>query len=200
MKSVLLRFPLASWKLSIVFSTALLFTVLQVSAVGQANAGTPQRGVGTQFPNLDFIDESGGRHEISEFRGKGLLINFWAYYCPPCIRELPAIQRLREKLADTKEFEVLLIGTSRVISREILESRNLRFLKKKNIDLPTYTMTRPWTSEELYLVWRNTSARQPRFIPKSFLVDRDGIVRWIGGVKEWDEEEQFVRHRLSLPK
>ena len=45
-------------------------------------------------PAVGFLDGSGRRHALSEFRGRTVLLNLWATWCAPCIRELPALAKL----------------------------------------------------------------------------------------------------------
>ena len=55
--------------------------------------------VGTVVPEMTFVQVSNGevRH-LSDFRGKVLLVNLWATWCPPCRRELPTLNRLQDAL------------------------------------------------------------------------------------------------------
>lgn len=59
--------------------------------------------------DADFYDEKGQKHSLSEWRGKTVLLNFWAPWCDACRRELPSLQSLRTRLAD-QNFEVILIN------------------------------------------------------------------------------------------
>lgn len=49
-------------------------------------------------PNIAFIDESGRERRLAEFRGKVILLNIWATWCPPCVYEMPALARLADAL------------------------------------------------------------------------------------------------------
>lgn len=55
-------------------------------------------------PPLDFSlhDAEGGEVRADAFRGRGLVLNFWATWCPPCIREMPALANLAAALADQR--------------------------------------------------------------------------------------------------
>jgi thiol-disulfide isomerase/thioredoxin len=46
-------------------------------------------------PKVAFYDAKGGRHALSEYKGRWVLMNFWATWCAPCVAELPALARLK---------------------------------------------------------------------------------------------------------
>ena len=53
-----------------------------------------------QFFASDFIDHQGHRQAVSQWRGKILVVNFWATWCAPCREEMPDFSRLQEKYSD----------------------------------------------------------------------------------------------------
>lgn len=50
------------------------------------------------LPEFSFTDASGRAHGVADFAGRGLVINLWATWCPPCVREMPALDALAEAL------------------------------------------------------------------------------------------------------
>jgi len=66
----------------------------------QADAPTTKAGarpIPTSLPNLTMADRNGVKHALSEWKGRPLLINFWATWCDPCRREIPLLKRLRHE-------------------------------------------------------------------------------------------------------
>jgi thiol-disulfide isomerase/thioredoxin len=65
--------------------------------VGVWHRPDPTTGTATQLPpgfwSLRFARPEGGELALADFRGQALVINFWATWCPPCVRELPEIDR-----------------------------------------------------------------------------------------------------------
>jgi thiol-disulfide isomerase/thioredoxin len=51
------------------------------------------------LPEFSFTDADGKPHSLAEFAGKGVLINLWATWCPPCVAEMPALDRAQAALA-----------------------------------------------------------------------------------------------------
>jgi peroxiredoxin len=65
--------------------------------------------VGTEVEDFRLIDLDGKTHNFSQYRGKVVLVNFWATWCKPCTTEMPAMQATYDKLRD-KGFVVLAIN------------------------------------------------------------------------------------------
>ena len=65
--------------------------------------------VGTQADEFRLVDLDGNTHSLSQYRGKVVLVNFWATWCKPCTTEMPAMQASFDKLRD-KGFVVLAIN------------------------------------------------------------------------------------------
>ena len=59
-------------------------------------------------PPLELADANGSMHRLSDYRGKVVLLNFWAIWCEPCRAELPSIERLRAALGK-RAFVVLAV-------------------------------------------------------------------------------------------
>jgi thiol-disulfide isomerase/thioredoxin len=59
--------------------------------------------------DLGFEDAAGGKRALSEFRGKVVLLNLWATWCAPCREEMPALDRLQQKLGGPR-FEVVALA------------------------------------------------------------------------------------------
>ena len=58
---------------------------------------------------LSFVDPQGRQTPLGEFRGKVVLLNLWATWCPPCVRELPALDRLQARLGG-EDFAVVAVS------------------------------------------------------------------------------------------
>lgn len=67
-------------------------------------------------PDFTLTDLDGIVHRLSDYRGRPLLVNFWAVWCPPCRRELAALAELRERLSDAR-IAVLAINLGDTIER-----------------------------------------------------------------------------------
>jgi peroxiredoxin len=140
----------------------LLLALAAAGLAATAGAAGLEPWKGGSAPELALQDLQGRAHRLADYRGKVVLVNFWATWCEPCRDEMPSIERLRKSLAG-KPFEVLAVNVGEPASR--IE----RFLEK----LPmSFTL----------LLDRDTKtakAWKARILPASFLVGRDGRIRHV---------------------
>ena len=61
------------------------------------------------FSELKFPNTDGDIINMTDYKGKVVLLNFWATWCPPCVKEMPSMQRLKERYADDG-FEIVAIN------------------------------------------------------------------------------------------
>ncbi len=111
-----------------------------------------------------------GKHlTYSQFANKVVFINLWATWCPPCIAELPDLQKLYNDYGDKVEFLFVSNENIKVISE---------FLQKKKYTLPAYTPISEYPVDF-----------ETRSIPTSFVINKDGeIVISKKGVAKWNSK------------
>ena len=136
-----------------------------VSAVpAEATTGgqIPSPREGFLAPDFTLELLGGGDVTLSELRGKGVVINLWASWCPPCRAEMPAIQRVYEKTRE-RGLEVLAVNTTFQDS----EPAAADFIQELGLTFPV-PLDRSGTVSRQY---------QLRALPSTFFVDREGIIR-----------------------
>jgi thiol-disulfide isomerase/thioredoxin len=133
---------------------------------------------GGAAPPLELHDLEGRLHRLEDYRGRVVLINFWATWCEPCREEMPSMNRLRASLAG-RPFEVLAINLAES------EPRIRRFLEQLPLDFPVL-MDR---DSAVAKAWR------ARLLPVSFLVDPNGSIRY-SVLGEIDWTQQAVREAI----
>lgn len=123
-------------------------------------------------PQTTFQDGNGNTLGLADFAGKILVVNFWATWCFPCIREIPTLDRLQGRLGG-KDFAVLALSQD----REGADVVRKFFAKTKVANLKIYVDTNGKFAEAFAV----------RGLPTTLVLGRDG--RELGrldGVAEWD--------------
>ena len=134
-------------------------------------------------PALELKDPAGRFHRLADYRGRVVLVNFWATWCGPCRDEMPSLQRLKDKLAG-RPFVVLAVNLDEP------ESRIRTFLSQMKVDFtilldPGKTAARAWDA---------------RILPASFVIGPDGSIRYsLVGELDWDHDAVFSRVSGLLP-
>ncbi|PPC91727.1 MAG: redoxin [Methylobacter sp.] len=78
---------------------------------------------GSVLPDFNFPDTSGRQHSISEWRGKVLVINFWATWCPPCLKEMPEFNALQKRYSEQGlQFIGIAIEDNEPVAKHLAEN------------------------------------------------------------------------------
>lgn len=135
-------------------------------------------------PDLRLPDLTGKTQDLKDYRGKVVLLNFWATWCPPCIKEIPSLNNLQKQFSKD-EFIVLSVD----VGEELKDIQT--FLEHVPAEYPVLvdtssSLTEPW---------------QLQAFPSTYIIDRQGQLRYqyFGGL-EWDEPEliKFLAQEFKL--
>ena len=136
-------------------------------------------------PTARFVGQDGTSYTLDDFRGKVVLVNFWATWCAPCIREMPSLVRLQAKLAG-EAFGVLALSQDRGGWTKIAP-----FLVSHDLQtLPTFYDPRGAFARDA----------KARGLPTTVLYDREGTeIGRLAGIAEWDSAEAIalIQHFIS---
>ena len=116
--------------------------------------------VGDLAPDFQLEDTKGNKVTLSDLRGKIVLLNFWATWCPPCLEEMPSMERLNEVIAGD-DFVMLAVNAE----------ENGRSV------VPAFLEKTPYTFPILY---DDKGVVQKQYgvfkFPESFIIQKDGTV------------------------
>ena len=147
------------------FSATVLVSLIILAG---CNSGSHPPRIGSVAPDFTIPD---AELSLSQFRGKPVVLNFWATWCPPCIQEMPSLVQLQKQLGD----KVTILA----VSEDDDDNAYKQFVKDHKVDLLTVRDTKH--SNELYGTFK---------FPETFVIDKDGkIVRKFIGAADWTSPE-----------
>jgi cytochrome c biogenesis protein CcmG, thiol:disulfide interchange protein DsbE len=162
---VLLR-KIAAWGVVALAGLVIVFFAMPMYRQGEASiAGKTAE---------DFsLEISGKPGRLADLKGKVVVLNFWATWCPPCVEETPALNRLQNYIASRGG---MVLGVSVDEDPAAYE----KFLKDQGVDFPTYRDPTRKTALDY-----GTS-----MYPETYIIDRRGkIARKVIGPQQWDSPD-----------
>jgi thiol-disulfide isomerase/thioredoxin len=152
----------------------LLITVVLISVSGMlqaANLKAVEDNVAA--PSLVLKDLQGKQHDLNDYKGQVVLVQFWATYCGPCRKEMPSMNKMMKEMGDVP-FKILAVDmgeTKEEVDQFVSEVK------------PEFTILMDEDGKSIE-DWRVFAA------PSNFIIDPDGNIRYtlFGGV-EWDSVE-----------
>lgn len=120
----------------------------------------------SQTPDITFKDEAGKTVSLRSLKGKVVFINFWATWCPPCIREMPSIDELKDSFKESDDIVFLMVDVDNKMEK------SSAFMQENDYDLPVYVPASNIPSDFL----RGA-------IPTTVIIDKKGkmVARMEGG-------------------
>ncbi len=128
-------------------------------------------------PALKLQDLQGKVHNLIDYKGQVVLVQFWATYCTPCRKEMPSMNKLMKKMGDTP-FKILAVDMGET------KEEVSRFVKQVK---PEFTILMDPTGQSI-AAWRVFAA------PSNFIVGPQGKIRYtlFGGI-EWDSADMVKK-------
>ena len=152
----------------------LLIAVVLISISGMLQAANLKAVEGKVVaPSLVLKDLQGKQHDLKDYKGQVVLVQFWATYCGPCRKEMPSMNKMMKQMGDVP-FKILAVDmgeTKEEVDQFVSEVK------------PEFTILMDEDGKSIE-DWRVFAA------PSNFIIDPDGYIRYtlFGGV-EWDSVE-----------
>lgn len=127
--------------------------------------------------SLSFANLQQRNVSLSKFKHKVLLINFWATWCPPCVKEMPAMERLRQHFLD-QPFEIIAINAG----QPAIAVQSFLSTISPPLSFPILLDTKGRSFTEFGL----------KGLPMSFIFDQHGkLIARLSGDKAWDSRKSI---------
>lgn len=144
--------------------------LLQIKDDSMNQTGQARLGKGATAPDFTLPGLDGKMVRLADQKGKVVFLNIWATWCPPCVDEMPSMERLYQQLKG-EDFEILAVSVDKQGAEAVLP-----FMKKHNLNFTALIDAKG----SLQNKYRTTG------VPETFIIDRNGIiVEKVIGPRDW---------------
>ncbi len=119
---------------------------------------------GKNAPDFTLADINGKQHKLSEYRGKNVMIIFWATWCPPCLTEIPHLIKMRKSISEDKLIMLAITNEKPELVKKFIIDQKMNY----TVLLDKGNMPKPFGFMRVY----GTSG-----VPCSFFIDPDGRIK-----------------------
>jgi peroxiredoxin len=163
----------------LVFGFARALVPAAEAQIGAACRSLAPVEVGQAAPELELQDLDGNPVALSDFRGKYLIVNFWATWCEPCTREWPDLAVLGERLVGRDDVVVLAVSVDKQLS-----------------DIPPYLERMALTDTVVTVLHDPSAVAHQTFgsekIPDTYFVNREGEIEVVFvNMRQWGRANAF---------
>ena len=167
----------------------LVFIVMSFSAF----AAKSNKKEDVKMPNIVLYDQYGKKHSLEEYKGKVVVINFWATWCGYCVRELPEFEKVYKEFGSNKK-DVVILGVAGPKTKEnpnnvdVEKDKIISFLKKKNVTYPTL-MDEAGKSFDDYGV---------KYFPTTYVINKNGYLEgFVNGAISGEQLKNAINETLK---
>ena len=146
------------------------------------------------LPNIELIDQYGKKHNLQDYKGKVIMINFWVSWCSDCKKEIPKVVELYKEYGENKK-DLIILGVVTPISEKYPDNKD-RINKKallKHITDNKYIF--PSLFDETGKTYAEYEIEE---YPSTFIIDRNGYLKvYIKGAVAKEELKQHIESVLN---
>lgn len=168
------------------------------STAAQTQSAQMGRRRGQRMFDIAFANAHGKPDHLSSLRGKVVVLHFWGAWCPPCRREMPDLQKLRQSMAARKDIVFLVLQ-----GREKFEvSRD--WARKQGITLPLSDSGSSGEGDTTFRLAAGGTVKDREIadrFPMTYVLDRRGLVVFshVGPIPDWSQYEPFLKDLAAHP-
>ena len=175
------------------FKSKLLLVLVFIVMSFSAFAAKSNKKEDVKMPNIVLYDQYGKKHSLEEYKGKVVVINFWATWCGYCVRELPEFEKVYKEFGSNKK-DVVILGVAGPKTKEnpnnvdVEKDKIISFLKKKNVTYPTL-MDEAGKSFDEYGV---------KYFPTTYVINKDGYLEgFVNGAISGEQLKNAINETLK---
>jgi len=142
-------------------------------------------------PDFFVLDTNGKQVNIADFRGKTIVIDFWATWCGPCKKSLPAMQRTANLYKNDDKVAFLFIHTWGRGKNSLDEA--MKYFKDNNFDMDLYMDNKQGDN-----TFKAAAAFNVQGIPQKYVVDRNGVIRYTSSGFSGGEEAAVLQLQAMI--
>lgn len=165
-----LKRPTTPWPLAVTFMALLLSGPMHAGTASgdQSLTPIPER---PAAPEFDLKDPEDRPQRLADYRGKAVILNFWATWCPPCREEMPSMQRAHEAVSgDGIALVAINVGEDADTIEQFLTNYPVEFPLPMDLDS------------------RVVQSYPVKGLPTTFVIDPEGRLAYVAtGGREWDD-------------
>ena len=167
----------------------LVFIIMSFSAF----AAKSNKKEDVKMPNIVLYDQYGKKHSLEEYKGKVVVINFWATWCGYCVQELPEFEKVYKEFGSNKK-DVVILGVAGPKTKEnpnnvdVEKDKIISFLKKKNVTYPTL-MDEAGKSFDDYGI---------KYFPTTYVINKNGYLEgFVNGAISGEQLKNAINETLK---
>ena len=175
------------------FKSKLLLVLVFIVMSFSAFAAKSNKKEDVKMPNIVLYDQYGKKHSLEEYKGKVVVINFWATWCGYCVRELPEFEKVYKEFGSNKK-DVIILGVAGPKTKEnpnnvdVEKDKIISFLKKKNVTYPTL-MDEAGKSFDDYGI---------KYFPTTYVINKNGYLEgFVNGAISGEQLKNAINETLK---
>lgn len=146
-----------------------------------------------KVPNIVLYDQYGKKHNIEDYKGKVVVLNFWATWCGYCVEEMPEFEKVYKEFGSNKK-DVIILGIAGPKSKEnqnnvdVEKDKIIKFLNKNKITYPTL-MDESGKSFNEYGI---------RGLPSTYVINKKGYLEgYVSGAISGEQLKKAINETLK---
>ena len=175
------------------FKSKLLLVLVFIVMSFSAFAAKSNKKEDVKMPNIVLYDQYGKKHSLEEYKGKVVVINFWATWCGYCVQELPEFEKVYKEFGSNKK-DVVILGVAGPKTKEnpnnvdVEKDKIISFLKKKNVTYPTL-MDEAGKSFDDYGI---------KYFPTTYVINKNGYLEgFVNGAISGEQLKNAINETLK---